>query len=87
MRNKMEKMEMESVSGNTTAVALKTNLGKQLSSQKNLPLSGDRPLPHPLRSGVVGMANHLVKEGTTPQEGKFTISHVEEIGGMINPTG
>lgn len=87
MKNKMKKMEIGSASDNTTAVALKTNLGKLLSSQKNLPLSGDRPLPHPLRSGVVGMANHLVKEGTTSQKGKFTISHVEEIRGMINPTG
>lgn len=87
MRNKMENMEIESASVNTTAVALRINLGKPISNQNNLPLSGDRPLPHPLRSGVFGMANHLVKEGTTPQESKFTVSHVEEIGGAINPTG
>lgn len=59
MKNKMEKMEIGRASNNTTAVALKTNLGKLLSSQKNLPLSGDRPLPHPLRSGVVGLERWL----------------------------
>lgn len=83
----MERMELGSASGNTTAVALKINLGKLLSSQKNLPLSGDRPLPRPLRFDVVGTAIHLVKEGTTPQEGKFTVIHVEEIEGMSNATG